>query len=155
MKWQQWNHNATLWLTPCLHSKARFSWLGYFGNCVLIYALIAAFQPSELGPNSSFYYGTFTEEKILRCRHSFLPRKWPFIQKTTLSVPTQLSGGITPNKVPAGLPVSDYSRDWMFPALRLWTTCCQLEALPHLPILHPYDLSANLASPHLMIIKGK
>lgn len=32
MKWQQWNHNAMLWLTPCMHSKARCSCLGYFGN---------------------------------------------------------------------------------------------------------------------------
>lgn len=32
MKWQQWNHNATLWLTPCMHSNTRFSCLGYFGN---------------------------------------------------------------------------------------------------------------------------
>lgn len=105
----------------CTTKQDSPAW-GILGICILIYVAIAAFQLSELGPNSSFYYGTFTEEKNpLWCRRTVLTRKWSFIDKTTLSVPTQLSWGIIPNYVPGGLPVSDYSRDWMFPALRLWT----------------------------------
>lgn len=92
-------------VSRCMHSKARSSSPGYFGNpCSNTCSReLQHSQPSQLGPNSSFYYVIFTGEKILCCRCSFLPRKWPFIHKTTLSVPTQLSWGIIPNYVPAGM----------------------------------------------------
>lgn len=152
MKWQQWNHNATLWLTPCMHSNTRFSCLGYFGNLcsnICCNCSTPAFwtRPKQLLLLWYLYWrkNTVLQEQLLTQKVAIHTQNYSFSTHTAVMRHyTQLS------------PSRD-ARQWLLKRLdvsssmALDTTCNQLEVLPRLPkrahLLHLYDQSANLAPP--------